>query len=160
MTAPRGTPTESQLKGLEYMAVEVSWGSRWINLNDHVKFKVGSQATRDAASKTFRKTIAQSPVLSGSYLIHAVPEMVQQQMSVWVYGSDQTDLADNFFELEELLQQWSFRIRWTFDNYREYWNCQLADLVSSRSQVWTHSLMASVQATIPIYPEIEREALE
>lgn len=142
------------------MAVEISWGSRWININDHVRYKVGAQATRDSISKTHRKTVAQSPVLSGSYLIHAVPDMVQQQMSVWVYGANQVDLADNYFALTEALEQWSFRIRWTFDTYREYWNCQLADLVSSRSQVWTHSLMASVQATIPTFPEIEREALE
>lgn len=159
MTAPRATPTRSNT-GLNYMVVEVSWGSRWIDINDHLNYKISGSSTRDSATRTYRKTTVQSPVLSGSYLVHAVPDMTQETVGVWVYGASQTELNDNFYQLLDLFQQWSFRIRWTFDEYREYWNCSLADVSYSRNQVWTHSLMASVQFTIPVYPEVSREALE
>ena len=144
--------------GLDYMAMEVSYGSRWVNLNDGVNFKIAA-GTRETTAKTWRKVTADSPILGGNYLIHAVPDMVAEQVVVWVYGSDQTEVSDNVFLVTDLFEQMSYRIRWTFDEYREYWLCQLADTTMSRGQVWTHSLMAQVQMTVPRYPEVSREHL-
>ena len=36
-------------------------------------------------------------MLGGNYLIHAVPDMVTEQIAVWVYGSTQTEVSDNLF---------------------------------------------------------------
>ena len=41
--------------------------------------------------------------------------------------------------LNDLFEQYDYRIRWTFNEYREYWRCQLADAVSSRGHVWSHN---------------------
>ena len=30
---------------LEYMAVDISWGSTWVNLNDHERFEISSEST-------------------------------------------------------------------------------------------------------------------
>ena len=144
---------------LDYLAVEISWGSSWVNINDEENYKIAAEGTRDGVNKTWRKVQTQSIVLGGSYLVHAVPEMVAENVGVWVYGQDQTALADNYFALHDLFEQYDFRIRWTFDNYREYWRCQLADSSSSRNQVWTHNLMASAQFQVPRYPEITRERI-
>ena len=84
-------------QGLAYLAVEVSWGSRWVNLNDGERFRINAEATRDATTKSWRKVTADSPVLGGNYLIHAVPDMVTENIAIWVYGADQTDLNDNMF---------------------------------------------------------------
>jgi hypothetical protein len=143
--------------GLDYMAVEVSWGSRWVNLNDGDIYKISGDSTRDSTQKTWRKVVADSPILGGNYLIHAVPEMVGEQIAVWVYGQSQTDLSDNLFTLTELFEQYDFRIRWTFDEYRETWRCQLADATVSRGQVWTHSMMAKAEFAVPRYPDVVRE---
>lgn len=143
--------------GLDYLAVEVSWGSRWVNLNDGETYRIVGDATRDSTQKTWRKVTAESPILGGNYLIHAVPEMVGEQISVWVYGQSQTEVSDNLFGLMELFEQYDYRIRWTFDEYREYWRCQLADATMSRGQVWTHSLMAKADFAVPRYPDVESE---
>ena len=145
--------------GLDYLSAEVSWGTRWVNLNDGEKYKIAGDDTRDSTAKSWRKITADSPILGGNYLIHAVPDMVSEQMSVWVYGQTQTELSDNLFGLQDLFEQYDFRIRWTFDEYRETWRCQLADTTMSRGQVWTHSMMAKATFTIPRYPDVAREHL-
>lgn len=144
---------------LDYLAVEVSWGSQWININDETRYKISAEGTRESSSKSWRKITAESAVLGGNYLIHAVPDMVGETVGVWVYGQDQTDLADNYWALIELFEQYDFRIRWTFNDYREYWRCQLAEATSSRGQIWTHSGMAMVSFTVPRYPDVARERL-
>lgn len=150
---------DPDLQGLNYFAVEISWGSQWVNINDGERYKINAEGTRDSVSKTFRKITAQSPVLGGNYLVHAVPEMVTENVGVWVFGQDQTDLSDNYWHLHELFEQFDYRMRWTSNEYREYWRCQLADATSSRGQVWTHSVMATCQFTVPRYPDVSRERI-
>lgn len=151
--------TDPDEKGLTYLACEISYGGEWVNLNDGEQFRLNAQNTRDTTSKTWRKITATSPILGGNYLVHAVPEMVNEQVSVWVHGNTQTDLSDNFFFLTELFEQFDYRIRWTFNEYREYWRCQIAEASSSRGQVWTHSQMAMCTFTVPRYPDVERERI-
>ena len=143
--------------GLDYMAVEISWGSRWVNLNDGEVYKIAGDATRDTTQKSWRKVVADSPILGGNYLIHAVPDMVAETIGVWVYGQTQTETSDNMFNLQELFEQYDYRVRWTFDEYREYWRCQLADSTMSRGQVWTHNMMARAEFSVPRYPDVETE---
>jgi len=145
--------------GLNYLGLEISWGTRWVNLNDHDSYRIGAEQTRDSTARTWRKITADSSVLGGTYLIHAVPEMVSEQVHLWVYGGSQTELSDNLFTLMELFEQYDYQLRWTFDEYRETWRCQLADATMSRGQVWTHSLMASVALTIPRWPDVTRERI-
>jgi len=143
--------------GLSYMAAEISWGTRWVNLNDGLTYQICAEGTRDSTQKSWRKTTAESPILGGNYLIHAVPDMISEQVGVWIYGGTQTEVSDNLFTLLGLFEQYDFRIRWTFDEYREYWRCQLSETQISRGQVWTHNLMAQVTATVPRYPDVSRE---
>jgi len=145
--------------GLEYMAVEISYGSRWVNLNDGETYKIAGDGTRETSQKSWRKITTDSPILGGNYLIHAVPEMIGEQVSVWVYGQTQTEVSDNLFSLQEFFEQYDYRIRWTTNEYREYWRCQLADAAISRGHVWTHSLMARADFTIPRYPDVTSERI-
>lgn len=146
-------------EGLSYLECEISYGGQWISLNDNEKFRINGQNSRDQSAKTWRKITAQSPVLGGTYLVHAVPEMITETVAVWVYGISQTDLSDNFFFLDGLFEQASFRIRWTFNEYREYWDCQLADATYTRGQVFTHSQMAMTSYSVPRFPRVSRERL-
>jgi hypothetical protein len=144
--------------GLDYLATEISYGTRWVNLNDGINYKI-AEGTRETTAKSWRKVTADSPILGGNYLVHAVPEMVTEQLALWVYGQSQTELSDNLFTVLELFEQYDFRIRWTLDEYRETWRCQLADASLSRGQVWTHSTMAKAEFAIPRYPDVAREHL-
>lgn len=143
--------------GLKVFDCEISYGSRWIDLNDSEKFKIGGDSTRDGTSKSWRKITAQSPVLGGEYIVHAVPDMISEQISIWVYGRTQTDLHDNFWFLDQLFEQMDYRIRWTTNEYRETWRCQMADASYSRAQVWTHNMMAQSTFTVPRFPDVTRE---
>lgn len=154
-----GNQVDPTTVGLNYFNLEISYGSQWISLNDGEMFKVNSDQTRDATPKQWRKITAESPVLGGNYLIHAVPDMVTEQVAIWVYGQDQTDLSDNYFFALSLFEQFDYRLRWTTNEYREYWRCQLADSTMSRGQVWTHNQMALLQFTIPRYPDPTRERI-
>lgn len=147
-------------EGLYYLAVDISYAGRWVNINDGDRYKISAEGTRDAVGKSWRKVSATSPILGGDYLIHAVPDMVVETISVWVHGVDQTDLADNLFLLQEMFEQLDYRIRWTTNEYREYWRCQLADSSVSRGQVWTHNTMAVTQFTVPRYPNVTRERVD
>ena len=146
-------------EGLSFLAVEISYGGDWIDLNDHDRYIVGAENTRDSVTKSWRKITAQSPVLGGDFLVHAVPEMITEQISVFIHGADQSDLADNFFFLDELFEQPNYRIRWTLNDYREYWRCQLAEASHSRGQVWTHGNMAQSTYSVPRFPDVTRERI-
>lgn len=142
---------------LGYLDLEITRGGEWVSLNDHERFIVNGSETRDQSQKSFRKVTADSLILGGNYLVHAVPDMVVERVGIWVYGQDHSDLADNYFFVCDLFEQLDFRLRWTFEDYREYWRCQLADSVSSRNQVWTHNTMAGVTFNVPRYPDVSRE---
>jgi len=159
---PRTIPyaiTDPAQEGLNYLAVEISYGGEWININDGDRYRIAADNTRNATNKSWRKVTATSPVLGGDYLVHAVPEMVSEQIGVWIHGNNQSDLADNLFFLEELFEQFDYRIRWTFNEYREYWRCQLAEASFARGHVWTHSQMAQSTFTVPRYPDVSRERI-
>lgn len=142
-----------------YLAVEVSWGSRWIDINDGVSFEISAENTRNTVAKSWRKITATSPVLAGDYLIHATPEMVAETISLWVRGEDHVELNENIDLVERLFTQMDYKIRWTYDDYRETWTCQLADSSSARNHVWAHNTMASMSFTVPRYPDVVRERI-
>ncbi len=145
---------------LNYFACEVSYAGQWVNLNDGERFKIDAEATRDSTQKSWRTIKASSPILGGDYLIHAVPEMVMETVGVWVLGGSAVDANDNYWTVMELFEQLDYRIRWTFDNYREYWRCQLAESSSARGQVWSHNHMAKVQFSVPRYPNVTTERVD
>ena len=156
MTRPLTAPDPP---GLGYLAVEISWGSRWVNLNDGQRYRIAADQTRDTSAKSWRKVTADSPILGGNFLIHAVPEMVAETIAVWCYGADQTDVSDNLYTVTELFEQYDYRVRWTLNEHIETWRCQLADASVSRGQVWTHNLMALAHFTVPRYPDVTRERI-
>lgn len=143
-------------KELSYFDVEVSWGGRWVSLNDHVNYQVSAD-TRENTTVSWRRIQTTSAVLEGTYTVHAVKETVNEQVNVLVFAPDQFDLAINVAKLEELFSQHSYRIRFTYDDYLEYWDCQMADYSLIRSQVYTHSTMAGLQAQVPRFPTVVRE---
>ena len=50
-----GKTEGTQNSQLGFLAVEVSYGAQWVDLNDGEKFKIAAEGTRDATAKTWRK---------------------------------------------------------------------------------------------------------
>lgn len=158
ISVPYGITNVDQV-GLNYFAAEISWGSDWVNLNDRDRFQISADQSLDASQRSWRKITATSPVFGGNYLVHAVPDMVTENVGVWIRGSSQSEMNDNYALLQELFEQFDFRMRWTFNEYREYWRCQLADSSTSRGQVWAHNQMAQTTFSVPRYPNVVRERI-
>lgn len=146
------------IPGLSYFTVEVSWGGGWVDLNDGFNYKVGAE-TLGSTTVNWRKISASSPVAEGSYLVHAVKDLTEEVLQVWVHGQNQHELAENVARIEELFSQLDYRVRVTMDNFREYWRAQPADWTLSRSHTLTHNVMASYNITVPRFPTVVREVV-
>lgn len=150
--------TEPKVSGLSTFYLEVSWGGQWYNLNDSVRYKAGAE-TLTGSQVVWRKVMAASPVAEGNYLVHAVKDLQNEQLQVYVHGQSQNDLNENVYRIEQLFSQLDYRIRLTFDDYREYWRCQPADWTLSRNQTLTHNTMAVFDLTVPRFPTVTREMI-
>lgn len=133
---------------------EISNGAGWTSLNDGLKYRVSAEGTKDNTQTSWRKIEAKSPVLEGSYLVHAVKDEVMDNLTVYVYGGTHTELNQNLQALVDLFSQFSFQIRFTYNGGgRETWDCHVADHSISRNQVYTHANMAVFSASVPRMPE-------
>jgi hypothetical protein len=144
---------------LEYVGIEATYFGDWINLNDRANFDLAADTSLSNSARSWRKVTATSPVMDGDYLIHATLGMVTEQMKWWVRGGDQVQLAENLWQLQELFDQYDYRLRLTFNDYVETWQCQLADTTIERTHVYMHSAMAAFTASIPRFPDVAREKI-
>lgn len=144
---------------LNYFGMQATYFGDWINLNDVINFEVSADTTLSSTSRAWRKITATSPVMDGDYLVHATLGMVTEQLKFWVRGGDQVQLAENLWQLEKLFDQYDYRIRLSFEDYVETWQCQLADTTIERTHVYIHSAMASFTASIPRFPDVAREQI-
>jgi hypothetical protein len=142
-----------------YLGVEATYQGEWVNLHDMLNYKLAAEPSLTSSARSWRKITATSPVMDGEYLIHATLGMVVEQMKWWVYGGDQVQLAENIWTLEEIFNQYDYRMRLAFDNYFETWECQLADTTTERGHVYSHNKMAGFTASIPRFPSVVREAI-
>ncbi len=142
---------------LDYFRIEATLAGRWADLNDGVNFKVASDPTLATTSRAKRRITTSSPVLDGEYLLHATTGLVTESLKFWVYGVDQADLHNNIALIEEIFDQYDYRVRITWDNYVETWECQMADTVTERSHVYSHSTMAGFSAQVIRMPSVLRQ---
>ena len=140
---------------MNYFGCEISNGAGvWVDLNDSLNFKVAGGTTRENSAVQWRRIIATSPIYDGQYLVHAVKDQIRETMGIYIYSGSQTELAANIQTLENLFSQFSYQIRWTFDDRQEIWDCQAADYSWSRGHVWTHRNMAQFTAEVPRMPDV------
>jgi hypothetical protein len=126
-----------------------------INLNDHVNYAVSGNTTRQAVQTTYTQTMANSPVLAGSYLTHSVPGMVTEQVQIWAYGSTQAITQGNYNALRTAFESWQYQLQWTWADYTETWNCnQVTQISSDMSQGMVHNYMSCITLTVPRFPTI------
>lgn len=153
---PGAVTSENVVDALDNFMVEISWGSRWISLTDHVRFYMSSEDYGDKA-QTLRRVNAQSPYYEGSYLVHAVRENVTETLSIYILGVSQNDVTENMLLLEELVSQPSFRIRITHQDHVETWKCQQADYSIQRGHLMLHNTRAMMRLNVPRLPSVTYE---
>lgn len=143
---------------LENFIVEMSLGNTWIDVSDHVNYRISPTDFGDSA-QTLRRITASSNHYDGTVLIHTTKEQVQETITVTVYGQDQNQVTENLLLLQEIVEQPLYRVRMTYGNHRQTWLCDSADFNISRGHVFMHNTMAQMRLSIPRFPRVTYEAL-
>lgn len=146
---------------MKYLNVEFSWRGEWFTVEyPEAGYRVHADSFAQRATE-WRRSTATSPIMDGDVLVHATKGMVAHQIGVYVSGEDQSELTERILALEEVLSQFSFRMRFTKDSIRETHLCQLPTNFSVEGgHVLMHNNMAIVRATIPAYPDPTTERLD
>lgn len=144
--------------GLSSYSMEIELGGSWLDLNDGLNYKVGA-LTMQQSQISWRKISVDSPVVEGSYIAHAVKAMITEQVQIWVYGGDQVQVQENRQQVEDLFSRLDYRVRFSFDSYREYWRCQTAEWSMERSQVMAHNQMTMLTFSVPRFPTVTTEMI-
>lgn len=158
--APRilpGKPAPPK-QGLDHFDIEVSYGGYWLSLNDGLNYKVSAESLQQTQN-SFRRVEADNPVVEGKYLVHAIPDHVQETLSVYLYGRDMVDVMEKVNTLAAVFTQFDYQVRVTMDQSREYWRCQTADYSVNRTNTFVHNGMAQMTFQVPRFPTPYYEAL-
>lgn len=131
--------------------VELSTSKGWLNINDHDAYELEAE-TRSTRQVTHRRQETSSPYVPGTFVINAVPENINETISVWVRGPSHHDLATRIDSLTNALTQPQFYVRWTVEDHTETWLCQIADYTITSQRELTHATVAKVSANVPRYP--------
>lgn len=145
---------------MKHFDVEVSYQGGWVSLEHSDGFSIHAESLTPSPV-TWRRTTASSPIMDGDVLIHATKGMGVLTLAIIVEGHDQGDVYEKVLLLEEILEQFSFRVRVTRDSLRETYVCQVPNDVSvDMSHIQTHNNRALVRTTIPHLPARSTERLD
>lgn len=125
------------------------------NLNDGTIYKIAKDGTREQVSRTFNQTKATSPALAGEYLVHSVPGMVQESVTIWAFGTTQAELNTRYRALIDAFEHWQYQLVWTYTGYTETWNCNAVISNSADfGQGMIHNFMSKVTLQVPRFPTV------
>lgn len=125
-------------------------------LNDRsAGYAIAADNTRESVQRSYNQIKATSPALAGEYLVHSVPGMVVETVTVFVYGSTKTQLNQRIRALVTAFESWSYTLTWAWDEYSEVWTCNAAvSITSDQGQVMLHNHMAKVSLQVPRFPTV------
>ena len=144
--------------GMTLFDFEVYNGSRWVTLNDHVHYNIGSDSLGASAQSRRRYTV-QSSMYDGDWEVHSTASSISESVTVNIIGTDQVEVADLLMALQEMFVQSVYNIRITRDALRETWLCYPAEWSIDRGQIQSHNIRAQMRLTIPRFPKITYEAV-
>lgn len=141
---------------MEYFDVEVSLGSRWMSLNDHVRYVVGAASLEDS-SISMRNTTASSSMYDGAWVVHSARDNVAETLEVRVLGPTSSMVEEYAADLVEAFKQLTYRVRVSINDHVETWQCFPADHSRSRGHVYSHNVMQVVRLSVPRLPDVDVE---
>lgn len=141
---------------LDYFDIEVFTGSRWMSLNDHVNYIVGSTSLGET-SQTFSKITSKSSMYDGEWVVHATKDNVNETIQVYVLGATHSAVEDNRTIAINAFTQLSYNIRVSVGNHVETWRCFPADYNLDRGHIMAHNFRETLTFSVPRYPNVVRE---
>ena len=140
---------------LDFLSLRISDGSKWTELNDHMRYVVEGSTFAETQT-TYRRITTESPYIAGRFLINAIPDVIEESIVLYVYGQDQVDLNDNLDRVIKLFTQFSYILEFTLDSSRTQYQCEPADYSINKTREFIHNTMAQINLRIPRTPETER----
>jgi len=142
-----------------YVDVEVFDGVRWVSLNDHYNFILGSE-TLAQTQQSLRNHTVSSSMYDGDFIVHTTKGNVTETVQVYVLGADHVHIGDNVNKLVEAFTQSTFLVRRTFGNDIEIWRCFPAEYAYKRGHIEIHNRRATLTFNVPRFPKVTREVME
>lgn len=112
------------------------------------------KSTRDNRQVAHRKIEAANPFVGGSFVVHAVPENVTENVSVYVYANTALLLKDRVKALTDAFDQVSYTMTFRTENVTETWRCSVADYMIQSGHELQHNFMALIKASVPRNPKV------
>ena len=123
----------------------------WLDLNDHVNYYVGANSFESYA-QTWRRTMATSPYMEGSYQIHAVPENGNEMVTVYCLGATYAETIAAAELVLDAFKQHSYKVLRTIESVTQIWDCYTADYTVKLANTYVNSKMATIEFSIPRLP--------
>jgi hypothetical protein len=125
----------------------------WLDLNDTINYRVTAESF-NSYSQSWRRTEVTSPWIAGKYLVHAVPDAVEEGVSVYVMGTSQTQMRGSIDYLIACATQLSYQVRYELDEVRVTWDCLAADFSVEMSRELLNNAMATVKLSVTRQPQV------
>lgn len=141
-------------KGYLPVRCQISTPTGMLNVNDGKRYRL-EDSTMSESSVTWRRKEVQSPFIEGTFLVDAVRENVQENLTVWVEEFDHYSLELAVRDLTDAVSQLNYYIHWTVDTVEFVWRCQTADYSIQADKNLRHATMSKVACRINRLPEVE-----
>jgi hypothetical protein len=130
----------------------------WLNLNDTINYRMTADSF-STYSQSWRRTEVTSPWIAGKYLVHAVPDAVEEAVSVYVMGSSQIQMRSGIDYLIACATQLSYQIRYELDEIRITWDCLASDFSVETSRELLNNAMSVVKLSVTRQPQVLLERI-
>lgn len=118
--------------------------STYLELNNKTEYTVANGSFENQAVQHRRKT-ATSPFVEGEYVVSSLRNNVTEQLNVYVNGATQYASRLSLKSLQAALEQPSFTVVRTVDNWKTTWSCYASDYTMQASKPLIHAKMVLVQ---------------
>jgi hypothetical protein len=118
--------------------------STYLELNDKVNYRMG-EGSFDNQSVQHRRKTSTNPFVEGEYVVSSLRGNVTEQMNVQVFGANQYATRSALQTLQTALEQTTFQVVRTIDNWKTTWTCYASDYTMQSSRPLMNAKMVIVQ---------------
>lgn len=120
--------------------------SNYLELNNKTTY-ILADGSFETQSVQHRRKTATNPFIEGEHVVTALRDNVTEQVNVYVVGATQHAARSALLALQQALEQPTFKVVLTVDNWRTTWNCYASDYTvqASRPLLYAKRIQMMIQ---------------
>jgi hypothetical protein len=118
--------------------------STFLELNNKTNYRLSDGSFDNQAVQHRRKT-ATNPFVEGEYVVSSLRGNVTEQVNVQVFGATQFAARSAVQALQTALEQTTFQVVRTIDNWKTTWTCYASDYTMQSNRPLMNAKMVIVQ---------------